>query len=85
MICAESLACGTPVVGFQAGAQETISIKKYSEFVKQGDIDALENAIRQWLYKKQEYGDSISIEASKVYSKELMYENYSNLYKGLLK
>jgi glycosyltransferase involved in cell wall biosynthesis len=85
MICAESLACGTPVVGFEAGAPETISLKKYSEFVKQGDVNALEAAVRTWLDKKQEYGDEISIEASKVYSKALMYEKYAKLYHRLLK
>lgn len=84
MICAESLACGTPVVGFEAGAPETISLKEYSEFVNQGDIIALECTLRRWLNKKKEYGDKISKEAIKVYSKELMYENYFNLYLKLV-
>ena len=82
MICAESLCCGTPLVGFEAGAPETISINKYSEFVKQGDVDALEYATRRWLNKKQEYSDEISKEAGKIYSKEQMYEKYVNIYKG---
>jgi len=56
MVCAESLSCGTPVVGFQAGAPEIISIKRFSEFVPQGDIDALKDVVRNWLSKKQEYG-----------------------------
>jgi len=80
MICAESLACGTPIVGFEAGAPETISIYKYSEFVEQGNIDALENAVRQWLYSNNNLRSEISLEASKVYSKKLMYEKYENIY-----
>jgi len=36
MICAESLACGTPVVGFKAGAPETISLQEFSTFVEYG-------------------------------------------------
>lgn len=33
MVTAESLCCGTPVVGFKAGAPETIAIPECSEFV----------------------------------------------------
>lgn len=82
MVCAESLSCGTPVVGFQAGAPETIAIKEYSEFVRQGDIDALEKSIRNWLNKKGDLGNSISKDASIIYSKENMFEKYRNLYEG---
>jgi glycosyltransferase involved in cell wall biosynthesis len=84
MVCAESLACGTPVVGFEAGAPETVAIKRYSEFVKQGNTDELEFAIRMWLNKKQEYSDEISNEARKLYSKDKMYEEYFSLYLSLL-
>lgn len=85
MICAESLACGTPVVGFEAGAPETISLGEYSEFTRQGDIDALETLVRKWLNKKRKYGDAISLVASKVYSKTLMCEKYIKLYQRCLK
>src|SRR5690606_32654348 len=34
MIVAESLSCGTPVVGYKAGGPESITIEKYSEFVE---------------------------------------------------
>lgn len=84
MICAESLACGTPVVGFEAGAPETISIKEYSEFVRQGDIDALENAVRKWLNTKAKHGDEITPKAGKEYSKDQMYEKYSVIYRRLI-
>jgi len=84
MVCAESLSCGTPVVGFQAGAPEIISIKRFSEFVPQGDIDALKDVVRNWLSKKQEYGTEISNEARKIYSKKQMYKKYSELYNWFL-
>ena len=41
MIVAESLCCGTPVVGFKAGAPEQITIKEYSEFSEFGNIEIL--------------------------------------------
>jgi glycosyltransferase involved in cell wall biosynthesis len=85
MICAESLACGTPVVGFEAGAPETISLEDYSAFTRQGDIDALEILVKKWLNKKREYGDAISTVASKVYSKTLMCEKYVKLYQRCFK
>lgn len=49
MICAESLCCGTPVVGFEAGAPEQISIPEYSTFVKYGDIDLLYSSVKETL------------------------------------
>jgi len=38
MVCAESLCCGTPVIGFRAGAPELISIPEYSSFFQYGDV-----------------------------------------------
>ncbi len=47
MTCAESLCCGTPVVGFEAGAPETVFVKPYAEFVPYGEIDALAQLIAE--------------------------------------
>lgn len=38
MVTAESLCCGTPVVGFEAGGPESIALADYSRFVEYGDI-----------------------------------------------
>ena len=51
MFVAESLCCGTPVVGFKAGAPEQIAIKDYSNFVPWGDIGALTTELELWLSK----------------------------------
>lgn len=83
MVCAESLCCGTPVVGFQAGAPEEIGIPGFSEFVPAGDLDALETAVRNWLeYPKDK--QRIAAEAARKYSRERMLQEYIALYRGLV-
>jgi len=82
MICAESLCCGTPIVGFKAGAPEMISIPEYSEFVEYGNVDLLKTCIEKWL-KKEIKNDTIINEAKNRYSKEIMSKQYIKLYKEL--
>lgn len=80
MPCAESLACGTPIVGFKAGGPETISLKDYSEFVEYGDMGALEQVVRKWLVKKEEVSAELADIAIWHYSKERMCEGYIQIY-----
>ncbi len=80
MIVAESLCCGTPVVGFEAGAPEQIALKEYSSFVPYGDVDALAEMVQKTLTLKCE-SKEISREAKKFYSKEHMTESYIELYR----
>lgn len=82
MVCAESLSCGTPVVGFKAGAPEQISLKEFSEFVDYGDVDKLESCIRMWIDKKHLIVNSLVKEAKKHYSKEKMFQEYMNVYQN---
>lgn len=82
MPCAESLACGTPVVGFIAGGPETISLKDYSEFVEYGDMDALEVTVRKWIDAKVDLSDILAKEAIEHYSKERMCNRYIEVYKN---
>ena len=79
MITAESLCCGTPVVGFKAGGPESISIPEYSNFVEYGDIDALLKATRKFLSLSFDK-EKISKEAIEKYSKENMAYKYSEVY-----
>jgi glycosyltransferase involved in cell wall biosynthesis len=80
MVCAESLCCGTPVVGFEAGGPETIAISKYSRFVEQGCIKQLEDAIQEMLTDKVIVDDVL---ARRIYNSETMANDYLQLYKGI--
>lgn len=83
MVTAESLCCGTPVVGFEAGAPELIAIPEYSEFVPYGDLDALESVVFKWLRKDIDK-ELISRTAVDKYSSKTMAENYLKAYRSLL-
>ena len=79
MVCAESLCCGTPVVGFKAGGPESIAIPKYSEFVKYGNINELFTAIMTILHAHN--STNCASEANTKFSASTMCKNYCNLYK----
>lgn len=83
MICAESLCCGTPVVGFEAGGPETITIPKYGKFTKYADVDALCTSVTEKLNENINK-EEISLQAHKVYSKEAMFEAFAEVYKELV-
>ncbi|NLC14448.1 MAG: glycosyltransferase [Chloroflexi bacterium] len=83
MVCAESLCCGTPVVGFRAGAPEMISMAEYSEFVEFGDVNALEAALRSAISVTIDKAQ-LSAEARKHYSSAKMIDNYVELVGRLL-
>jgi len=83
MICAESLSCGTPIVGFKAGAPETISLSEYSEFVEYGDSQLLEEKVMAWIDRKKLFGERIFNDARKKYSRLAMFSKYRDLYNNL--
>lgn len=81
MICAESLCCGTAVVGFKAGGPESISIPEYSRFVEYGEMDRLEKEVRDFICR--EFKD-ISEKSALKYNKIEMFKNYFSVYKELI-
>lgn len=84
MVCVESLSCGTPVVGFNAGGPETIALKKYTEFINFGDINKLESTVIKWINTKMNIAtNSIVKEAHEKYSKRNMGQEYLNIYSEL--
>lgn len=82
MITAESLCCGTPVIGFKAGAPEQIAIEEYSTFVEWGDLDAMERALTQALNEKLDK-NVIASQAAAKYSKATMAQEYIAIYRRL--
>lgn len=84
MITAESLCCGTPIVGFEAGAPELIALKEYSEFVEHGNIALLCNTIEKWINFDVDKR-IVSEKAIKKYSHTYMTSNYERLYKEIYK
>lgn len=84
MVTAESLCCGTPVVGFKAGAPETIAIPEYSQFVEYGDTEELANAIKTALMSNYDKS-AISALAKDKYNAESMYQGYLQYYSDIIK
>lgn len=83
MVVAESLCCGTPVVGFQAGGPESIALAEYSEFVEHGNVVALKDAALRML--SQEIAGEALVKAAKdMYSGERMVREYMRVYEGMV-
>lgn len=79
MVVAESLCCGTPLVGFKAGGPETIALEEFTSFVDYGNVDKLVEEARIMLNKVLNK-DTIASAAQKIYSKEVMTHNYIDIY-----
>lgn len=84
MPCAESLCCGTPVVGYRAGAPEQIALSDYSEFVDYGDLQSLELALRRWLARQDLDRQQIAREGKLAYSHHTMVQAFLDVYRRLL-
>lgn len=85
MALAESLCCGTPVVGFENGGSDSSALSEYTSFVPYGDLDKLEQEIYKWIDKKNDIRNMIIENAQEKYSKERMGREYLQLYKDILK
>lgn len=83
MIVAESLSCGTPVIGFLAGGPESISIPEFSQFVPFGDINNLVFVLEEFINNNID-SEYVSKVAVSLFSKQSMCGEYLNVYSSLL-
>lgn len=82
MVTAESLCCGTPVIGFKAGGPESIALENCTKFFEYGNLDEMISATSQeWEVDKKE----ISSNAKNKYSQETMRDSFYEIYKSLYK
>jgi glycosyltransferase involved in cell wall biosynthesis len=76
------LSCGTPIVGFDAGAPSEVAPDGYGAFVPYADIDALEDATRRALDGGLRGKDECAAFGKERYAKEEMAQRYMGLYEG---
>ena len=81
MVCAESLCCGTSVVGFNAGAPEQVAIREFSRFVEYGDINALRDELLSVLDVNSDK-QAISACARNKYADNIMIEKFVSIYRS---
>ena len=86
MVTAESLACGTPVVGFDSGAPKELVPHGYGIFVTYGDIESLERCIQSYIDNSIDAKTSSECNAfvRAMYTKEKMVQKYDRIYKNLI-
>lgn len=82
MVTVESLCCGTPVVGFKAGAPEVIALPEYSTFVEYADVRALYSAVCAELERTHDK-KRIAWQAKQIYSETRMGKEYIQVYEEL--
>ena len=87
LVCAESLACGTPILGFDSGAPTEVAPAGYGSFVGYPDIDALCSLIVASIEQPQAFHDreQCASYAARNYGKEAMIASYLKAYKELVR
>lgn len=85
LVTAESLACGTPVIGYDSGAPKEVAPEGYGKFVEYGDKDSLIDLIIKFYNNELKLNNSNELRRFAVenYSKDKMYLSYLSLYKHM--
>lgn len=80
MVCAESVACGTSIIGFESGAPDEIFKEPYGKFISFGDVDKLKDEVLKKLSHNNKF-DSEDIQYNRLrYSKNMMFSAYMEVY-----
>lgn len=81
----ESLACGTPIVTYNTGGSPEAIDEETGIVVNQGDLGALEDAIKCILAKnKSYYKENCRLRALKLFNKDECFMNYIEIYNTFL-
>ena len=83
MVVAESLFCGTPVVGFKCGGPESIAIDDFSFFVEQDDVESFVESLKKAFLLKSKSAEII-YRAKEKYDRSVIAGHYLETYKKLL-
>lgn len=83
MVNLEALACGTPVITFQAGGSPECINKFCGVAVPVDDIDALVEGISD-ICENDKYDSKFCVEFAKLFSQESVYSHYIELYDYLV-
>ncbi len=82
-VMVESLCSGTPVVGFRCGGPESVVSGPFARFVEPGDIQSLRRAIAEVAGLGLD-ARAIALEGRRLFSAEVMTNDYLNIYKELM-
>ena len=87
LTCAESLACGTPVIGFNSGGPLEVAPEPFGLFVNYGAVDQMISLIEKSVNGHLNLADAkqCRVHAVNSFSNEMMYESYKSLYMDMLK
>lgn len=86
MVCAESLACGTPIIGFDSGAPKEVAPPGYGTFVPYADLGALEDLLASARAGQITLASPQECErfAKARYGKQAMVAAYEAIYQDLI-
>lgn len=77
----EALACGTPVITYCTGGSPESLDDNCGIVVEKGNLNAVKNALKMII----ELNRKACVERAKLFDKEIVYKQYINLYKEILK
>lgn len=82
--CLEAQCCGTQICGFDVGGIKETAIFSNDNFVEYGQIEALKEIIVRIINEKDKTKQSNSLKAKNLLSKEIMAEQYIDLYNKVI-
>jgi putative colanic acid biosynthesis glycosyltransferase len=86
LITAESLCCGTPVIGFESGGPSEVAPEGFGKFVSYGNLRLLQNIIEDIgnnTFKLKSKNECMKFGKSR-YDSSIMIEKYVKLYRELI-